>query len=262
MTCVANKVADQRVFFDMVRLIPRALGRGGIIAHVGCSLVSIWVSYQTRHKVACSATATSQDIENCTFSKLSWNRITVKPVLSGHSKLDKTKILLTNGSLMQVESIAECPWSILQYFWPALNGLENQFFGRFEGGPFSTGFTVYRLVCANKTMFLNWRPCVYMYTEQKRILWSGLIIKLLTMEIFILTLCFRDVRTQRLAHVFIAPLPVMTIVLRLPILQTIWIRIRRLPWEQSDQGSMKKIVSDWVHLTLKRGQKNSYDQLM
>ena len=45
-------------------------------------------------------------------------RITVKPVLSSQSKLDKTKILMTNGSLIKVESIvAECsPWSILQYF--------------------------------------------------------------------------------------------------------------------------------------------------
>ena len=34
--------------------------------------------------------------------------ITVKPVLSGHSKIDKTKILMTKGSLMKVESIAEC----------------------------------------------------------------------------------------------------------------------------------------------------------
>ena len=43
-------------------------------------------------------------------------------VLSGHSKMDKTKVLKTNGSLMKVESIAECStWSILQYFWPALN---------------------------------------------------------------------------------------------------------------------------------------------
>ena len=33
---------------------------------------------------------------------------TVKPVLSGHSKIDKTKILMTIGSLMKVESIAEC----------------------------------------------------------------------------------------------------------------------------------------------------------
>ena len=48
--------------------------------------------------------------------------ITVKPVLNVNSTIDKTKILMTNGSLMKVESIAECyPWSILQYFWPALS---------------------------------------------------------------------------------------------------------------------------------------------
>ena len=42
---------------------------------------------------------------------------TVKPVLSVHSKIDKTKILMTNGSLMKVESIAECSkGSILLYF--------------------------------------------------------------------------------------------------------------------------------------------------
>ena len=46
---------------------------------------------------------------------------TVKPVLSGHSKIDTTKVLMTNGGLMKVESTAECSlWSILQYFWPAL----------------------------------------------------------------------------------------------------------------------------------------------
>ena len=33
---------------------------------------------------------------------------TVKPVLSDHSKIDRTKFLKTNGSLMKVESIAEC----------------------------------------------------------------------------------------------------------------------------------------------------------
>ena len=37
-------------------------------------------------------------------------------------KKDKTQILMTNGRLMNVESIAECsPWNILQYFWPALS---------------------------------------------------------------------------------------------------------------------------------------------
>ena len=38
--------------------------------------------------------------------------VTVNPVL----KIDKTKILMTNSSLMKVEGIAECPWSILQYY--------------------------------------------------------------------------------------------------------------------------------------------------
>ena len=33
---------------------------------------------------------------------------TVKPVLSGHLKIDKTNVLMENGSLMKVESIAEC----------------------------------------------------------------------------------------------------------------------------------------------------------
>ena len=42
---------------------------------------------------------------------------TEKPVLNGLSKIDKTKVITTNGSLMKVKSIAECsPWSILQYF--------------------------------------------------------------------------------------------------------------------------------------------------
>ena len=33
---------------------------------------------------------------------------TVKPVFRSHSKIDKTKILMTDGSLMKVESISEC----------------------------------------------------------------------------------------------------------------------------------------------------------
>ena len=44
--------------------------------------------------------------------KMNWicltGTFTVKPVLSGHSKIDKTKILETDDSLMQAESIAEC----------------------------------------------------------------------------------------------------------------------------------------------------------
>ena len=34
--------------------------------------------------------------------------ITVKPVLSSHSKIDKTMVFKTNDSLMKVERIAEC----------------------------------------------------------------------------------------------------------------------------------------------------------
>ena len=42
---------------------------------------------------------------------------TVKPVLSGHLKIDKTNVLMKNGILMEAESIAErSPWGILQYF--------------------------------------------------------------------------------------------------------------------------------------------------
>ena len=78
---------------------------------------------------------------------------TVKPVLSGNSKLGKTKVLKTDGSLMQVKSIAECSLaecslnagqkycrmlqeSILQYFWPALsdNGSWKPIFGLLLNG--------------------------------------------------------------------------------------------------------------------------------
>ena len=40
-----------------------------------------------------------------------------KTFLKQPLKKDKTKILIANGSVMKVKSIAECsPWSILQYF--------------------------------------------------------------------------------------------------------------------------------------------------
>ena len=47
---------------------------------------------------------------------------------------------MTNGSLMKVESIAECSqWSIQQYFWPALsnNWPWKPIFGLFESGRFA-----------------------------------------------------------------------------------------------------------------------------
>ena len=60
---------------------------------------------------------------------------TVKPVVSVHSKINKTKILMTNGSLTQVKSIAECSVGACNaFFWPALsdNGNDNDtIFGLF-----------------------------------------------------------------------------------------------------------------------------------
>ena len=41
-------------------------------------------------------------------SKLAHQKCTVKPVLSSRLKVDKTKVLIQNGSLMKVGSIAEC----------------------------------------------------------------------------------------------------------------------------------------------------------
>ena len=71
-------------------------------------------------------------------------RVYSKTCVNGHSKIDKTKILMTNGSLMKVESIAECSlWSILQYFWPALsdNWSSKPYFDLFESG------RLHRLYC-------------------------------------------------------------------------------------------------------------------
>ena len=74
-------------------------------------------------------------------------KFTVKPVLSCHSKIDKTMILMTNGSLMKVESIAECPFGAfcntfdLHY---AITGLENQFL------VFFIVAVLHRFYCATK----------------------------------------------------------------------------------------------------------------
>ena len=55
---------------------------------------------------------------------------TVKPVLIGHSKIDKMKVLKTGGSLMQVESIVECCGAFYNTFdlHEAISSLENLFF--------------------------------------------------------------------------------------------------------------------------------------
>ena len=59
--------------------------------------------YNTTHKYAKFDT-------NMEFHKEKWLvfTYTVKPVLSGHSKIEKTEVLKTSGSLMEVESISEC----------------------------------------------------------------------------------------------------------------------------------------------------------
>ena len=52
---------------------------------------------------------------------------TIKPVLSGHSKIDKTKVLVGNSSIMEVESIVECsPWNTFDLDQVVI-GIENQF---------------------------------------------------------------------------------------------------------------------------------------
>ena len=58
------------------------------------------------------------------------NGYTVKPVLRDHLKIDKTKVSTTDGSLMQVKSIAECSKRAFCNTFDlhlAIIGLENQF---------------------------------------------------------------------------------------------------------------------------------------
>ena len=68
--------------------------------------------------------------------------------LSGHSKIDKTKILKKNCSLMKVESIAECSIEAFCNTFDlhlAIIGLKTNFCLLFEW-PLKTGFTVYKNV--------------------------------------------------------------------------------------------------------------------
>ena len=57
---------------------------------------------QARHVIG------STLVPNCLQKLSAEDTSTVKPVLSCHLKFDKTKVLMTNGSLMKVKSIAEC----------------------------------------------------------------------------------------------------------------------------------------------------------
>ena len=59
-----------------------------------------------------------QKVMGCIVTKLGEAAVPgrVKPVLSSHSKIDKTNVLKTNGSLMKVESIAECSLAFCNTF--------------------------------------------------------------------------------------------------------------------------------------------------
>ena len=65
--------------------------------------------------------------------------------------------IMTYGSLMKVDSIAECsPWSILQYFWPALsnNWSWKTIFGLFESGGV-TQILLYYVFWGSQIIILN-----------------------------------------------------------------------------------------------------------
>ena len=83
-------------------------------------------------------------------------------------RLDKTKILVTNGSLMQDESIAECSkGSILQYFRPALSNIdhENQF------SIFLSVAVLHRFYCTASVNFCHRKVGrVYMFWCHRKIL--------------------------------------------------------------------------------------------
>ena len=68
-----------------------------------------------------------------------WRKLRYSTTCLKRPLKNKTKILMTNGSLMQVKSIAESSKrSILQYFWPALSDKLSwkPNFGLFESGHF------------------------------------------------------------------------------------------------------------------------------
>ena len=80
-------------------------------------LAALWVGNWHVVNLVSDLTMRVRRLRNCSHEETHhWRENTVKPVLSGHSKIGKTKVLKTNGRLMKVESIAECSKSILQYF--------------------------------------------------------------------------------------------------------------------------------------------------
>ena len=112
---------------------------------LGLESSTLPLSHYAPSILTCDHSISTLDLENLLVQK-GLNGPTVKPVQNGHSKIDKRKILMTNGSIMNVESIAECSsWSILQYAWPALsdNWSWKRICGIFESGHFTQVFTVY-----------------------------------------------------------------------------------------------------------------------
>ena len=68
---------------------------------------------------------------------------TVKPVLSGHTKIDRTKVVKTNGSLMEVKSIVECSLGAFCNTFDlhlTITSIENQFLVFFLSGRLRQGF--------------------------------------------------------------------------------------------------------------------------
>ena len=80
---------------------------GGGLGHVAVIISDADISLSLTMNLISTVTMLGKIINELVFGTYLY---TVKPVLSGHSKIDKIR-------LMQVKSIAECsPWSILQYF--------------------------------------------------------------------------------------------------------------------------------------------------
>ena len=72
-----------------------------------------------------------------TISSFFCTYIYSKTCLKQSLKINKTKVFKTNGSLMKVESIAECSLGAFCNTFDlhkAINGLENQFFGLLLSG--------------------------------------------------------------------------------------------------------------------------------
>ena len=89
---------------------------------------------------------------------------TVKPVVSGHSKIDKTKVLKTNGSLMKVESIAECSLGAFCntfYLHLAKIGLKKQYLVFFFEWPLKTDSTLIICLILHVIIVSCWSVCMW-----------------------------------------------------------------------------------------------------